>query len=94
MGRPLARLRLLAKMRTATPSGALAGLDFKATGNTKRCSSWMPSLRLKRPPPLDDEEQPMGESNAKPNTPPHTDSFTRPRVTSVVTSQWISVHQD
>ena len=94
MGTPLARLRLLAKMRTATPSGALAGLDFKATGNTKRCSSWMPSLRLKRPPPLDDEEQPMGESNAKPNTPPHTDSFIRPRVTSVVTSQWISVHQD
>ena len=36
----------------------------------------------------------MGESNAKPNTPPHTDSFIRPRVTSVVTSQWISVHQD
>ena len=94
MGRPLARLRLLAKMRTATPSGALEGLDFKATGNTKRCSSWMPSLRLKRPPPLDDEEQPMGESNAKANTHPHTDSFTRPRVTSVVTSQWISVRQD
>ena len=36
----------------------------------------------------------MGESNAKPNTHPHTDSFARPRVTSVVTSQWISVRQD